>query len=940
MRPGGRRLGRRPAYTHCTLQTRSNSTNQPEHPEPTPTPEPNRAPVVDTQAENYARFTFMGNRYTGNAPQGVLVSKPFHGIFSDPDGDELTYSVSVPDEYRQLVEELVVTLDKDYRESGGTRGPIGLYDRVFFRLDPDVDWKAVAPALPDPMITRVTLTATDPGGLSASVEGGFRTDWASEPALLSATSRGDAIELIFDIELQDSPKPRAVQFTVNVVDGDGTEGTVAVSSVSVSGKVVTLELASVLAKGQAVTVDYDYHDDTPLQRDGGGDHAPSFTGQAVVVPPGEPGNFAVSATQGSLDLSATWDTLDGATSYKLAWRQADGNFEAGNAANVTATSATITVEDYGQWVVRLEGCNDAGCGPSITQQVEVEPPPNRAPVVNAQAERYASFVGRQSAPRGSPVSKPFEGIFSDPDGDELTYAVSVPGDRSGLLDTLGAYEATNRVGILVDADDDWKAVSPALPDPLTITVTLTATDPDGLMASVSGDFVTDWESHPALVSAVANGQAVRLTFDQAVKDTPAPASGQFTVNVVNEDGSSGTIAVSSVSVSEKVVTLELASALADGQTVTLDYAHDDDVPLKRAADGGDNAPGFTGQAVVVPPGEPGNFAVSATQGSLDLLATWDALDGATSYKLAWRQADGDFESGNAANVTATSATITVEDYGQWVVRLEGCNDAGCGPSITQQVEVEPPELQVAATASPRTNFVAPDTVTLRTVISNAPSGSGSPSYRWEIAEDGGDWRSFISVSAFAYVMVHAGSRSFRVTVSYGSGDSATSDPITVTWAKNPNNRPPVVNEQAENYASFVGKRSAPRGSPGSKPFDGIFSDPDAVDRLTYAISVPDDQKDLVQTLGAYVATKRVGILVDDDDDWKAVSPALPDPLTITVTLTAIDLNGGSASVSGDFVTDWESHPALVSAVASEQAIVLTFDQAVQANPAPGPASSR
>ena len=175
------------------------------------------------------------------------------------------------------------------------------------------------------------------------------------------------------------------------------------------------------------------------------------------------------------------------------------------------------------------------------------------------------------------------------------------------METLGAYEATHRVGIVIDADDNWKAVSPVLSDPLTITVTLTATDTDGLSASVSGDFVTDWESHPALVSATTSNQAITLTFDQAVQADPAPGPSQFTVNVVNKDDSEGTIEVSNVSVNGAEVTLELESALVSGQRVTLDYAHDDDAPLKRAADGGDSTPGFSGQAV--------RFAMAATSTS-------------------------------------------------------------------------------------------------------------------------------------------------------------------------------------------------------------------------------------------------------------------------------------------------------------------------------------
>ena len=43
-------------------------------------------------------------------------------------------------------------------------------------------------------------------------------------------------------------------------------------------------------------------------------------------------------------------------------------------------------------------------------------------------------------------------------------------------------------------------------------------------------------------------------------------------------------------------------------------------------------------------------------------------------------------------------------YGQWIVRLEACNDAGCGPGATQTLEVEqtvpgrPTGLEVATEA--------------------------------------------------------------------------------------------------------------------------------------------------------------------------------------------------------------------------------------------------
>ena len=533
---------------------------------------------------------------------------------------------------------------------------------------------------------------------------------------------------------------------------------------------------------------------------------PSVT-QTAGIRPGSPANFAVTVEEGELDLSATWDALDGADTYRLAWRQDGGEFEADNAVSVMDASATITVSDYGRWVVRLEACNDAGCGAAVTGQVDVVPapeaaglqvsitaspasprlnervqlrptianppagadpsyrwevgfsddtwlnfgrddtfsylsqdpetlsfrvtvsydtgesatsdpmtvtwsekPPNQAPVVNKQAKYYSWFTGNNNAPRGTLVSKPFHGVFSDPDGDNLTYAVAITGGDSRLVDLMrfhndggsdaqaeqSGYPVDNvlRVFFRPDGEDDWKALRPPLPDRPVVTVTLTATDPEGLSASVSGDFVIGWESYPEVVRAVADGQAIELTFDWAVEANPSPTPAQFTINVVNEDGSEGTIAVTNAVANGKAVRLELASALAEGQILTLDYAYDyhDDthMPLQRAG-GGDHAPGFTGQAVVFlrPPGEPQNFAVSATAGQLSLLATWDAVDGATSYKLRWRPVGGEFEEADTATATEASSTITVSDYGQWEARLQGCNDAGCGPEASRMVDVAP-----------------------------------------------------------------------------------------------------------------------------------------------------------------------------------------------------------------------------------------------------------
>ncbi len=134
--------------------------------------DPNRAPVVDEQSQNYAGFVA-----SGNAPRGVLVTKGFHGMFSDPDGDALTYTVALSDPGQAgLVEVLHVPTEAELAE---TPRRIEVARRVFFRADAEADWGAMDPAVPDPVAIAVTVTARDPGGLTASVEGVFLTHWAA-----------------------------------------------------------------------------------------------------------------------------------------------------------------------------------------------------------------------------------------------------------------------------------------------------------------------------------------------------------------------------------------------------------------------------------------------------------------------------------------------------------------------------------------------------------------------------------------------------------------------------------------------------------------------------------------------------------------------------------------------------------------------------------------
>ena len=89
------------------------------------------------------------------------------------------------------------------------------------------------------------------------------------------------------------------------------------------------------------------------------------------------------------------------------------------------------------------------------------------------------------------------------------------------------------------------------------------------------------------------------------------------------------------------------------------------------------------------PAQPAGLQVVAQAGELDITAQWEAAEGATSYNLRWRAADAEFQSDDLIAVTETEAVITVDDYGEWVVRVEGCSAGVCGSSIERQVAVNP-----------------------------------------------------------------------------------------------------------------------------------------------------------------------------------------------------------------------------------------------------------
>ncbi len=221
-------------------------------------------------------------------------------------------------------------------------------------------------------------------------------------------------------------------------------------------------------------------------------------------PPAKPAGLTVGTAVGSLDVSVDWDDVEGASSYLVRWRVAGPGNSLNEGVETQSSDAEITVADYGEWVARVQACNDAGCGSPAALRFAVEPAPEPTPT-----------------PAPEPTPEP-------------------------------------------------------VPEP-----------------------------------------------SPAPRSEPEPAT----------------------------------------------------------------AP--------EPPAKPAGLTVGTAVGSLDVSVDWDDVEGASSYRVRWRVAGSGNKLNDGVEVQSSGAEITVDGDGMWVVRVEACNDAGCGSPASLRFAVEPaPEVEV------------------------------------------------------------------------------------------------------------------------------------------------------------------------------------------------------------------------------------------------------
>ena len=99
---------------------------------------------------------------------------------------------------------------------------------------------------------------------------------------------------------------------------------------------------------------------------GAGSMAQGESDQTLPAPRG----FKLEVSPATTVISASWKEVTEADSYRLIWRHRKDRFVAANEMSVTDPVAEFSVEQ-GSWIVRVQACNEDGCGSFRTAKTPV-----------------------------------------------------------------------------------------------------------------------------------------------------------------------------------------------------------------------------------------------------------------------------------------------------------------------------------------------------------------------------------------------------------------------------------------------------------------------------------------------------------------------------------------------------------------------------------------
>ena len=395
---------------------------------------------------------------------------------------------------------------------------------------------------------------------------------ATPPAFSDATVDGATLTVTFDVDLDTGSVPAPSAFTVTV----GSDGRT-VDSVSLSGKAVTLTLDSAVKVAEVVQVRYTQPESNPLEGSANDAEVATFANQAV-------SNATLPAVSSA--------TVDGATltlvfdeALDVQSVPAPGDFYvtvgsdrrdvATNGVSIDGTTVTLTL--------------DSAVAEGDTVKVRYTKPSSGELQADVDLDADVATFADQAVTNVTDTTAPtFQSASVDGDTltatfDEALDEASVPAPGAFTVTVSGAGRTVDSVAI----DDD--TVTLTLDSAVTLSDTILVRydkpdddplrDPSGNPVATFADQAVSNATLPEFESAAVNKSALTLVFDETLDEASVPAPGAFTVTV---SGAART--VDSVAIDDDTVTLTLASAVTDADTVVVRYDKPTSNPLQDLAD--------------------------------------------------------------------------------------------------------------------------------------------------------------------------------------------------------------------------------------------------------------------------------------------------------------------------------------------------------------------
>ncbi len=461
------------------------------------------------------------------------------------------------------------------------------------------------------------------------------------PVLESARADGTSLVLTYAEALDAGSTPAPGAYAVTV---DGTAA--APSSVSVSGRTVTLTLAAAVTGGEAVTLTYT-PGSNPVQ-DVSGLDAPGFGDETVVVNNGATGAPTISgvAQVGGMltaDVSAIRDADGLPSGFDYRWvRIASGGGKTDIGTNMSRYSPTYA--DVGSTIgVEVSFTDGKGYpeGPLASADTAAVTAPTTTGTCPADSDWRATLTIGYLFETLTDVLVQRFGYDVDTTDFGALDLVTIPYAPDYTVTKITRNLLTLLDGNTIDQDSlNFTVTGGDLPDGTVLnfgaTVLTVDTDSATLTAGqehwsllalglsptwVGGeDYTVCANLPPGLESATVEGTSLVLTYTEDLDASSVPLPGAYSVTV---DGTAA--APSSVSVSGNTVTLTLAEAVTAGRSATVTYTPGSN-PVQDGS--GLDALPLTGEEVDIrdeTPPEPASAAVP-TQGDRLTLSFNEDLD--------------------------------------------------------------------------------------------------------------------------------------------------------------------------------------------------------------------------------------------------------------------------------------------------------------------------